>query len=61
MLLKYFCYKKEVQIKLLELQALPVESSEILNEYFLNLLIELCIVSKCIELYSDITNTNFGG
>jgi len=61
LLVRYFSLEKGVQIKLLELKALPGETSDILNEYVFNTLTKLNIVSKCIGLTADNTNTNFGG
>lgn len=61
LLVRYFSLEKGVQIKLLELKALPGETSEILNEYVFKSLTKLNIVFKCIGLSADNTNTNFGG
>lgn len=61
LLVRYFDSDKGIQVKLLELKDLPGESSEILNEYIFNTLLKVDIVSKCIGLSADNTNTNFGG
>lgn len=61
LLVRYFDSEKGIQVKLLELTDLPGESSEILNEYIFNTLLKLDVVSKCIGLSADNTNTNFGG
>lgn len=61
LLVRYFDSDMGIQVKLLELKDLSEESSEILNEYIFNTLLKVDIVSKCIGLYADNTNTNFGG
>lgn len=61
LLVRYFDDEKGIQIKLLQLQDLPGETSEQLNDYVFNTLSKFNLVSKCVGLSADNTNTNFGG
>lgn len=61
LLVRYFNCEKGIQVKLLQLQDLPGETSEQLNGYVFNTLKTHNLVDKCIGLAADNTNTNFGG
>lgn len=62
-LVRYFDPKTGVQVKLLELEALPGETSEIICNHLTTVLQKANIFSKFVGFSADNrpTNTNFGG
>ena len=61
LLVRYFDEEKGIQVKLLQLQDLPGETSDQLKDYVYNALSKFNLVEKCAGLSADNTNTNFGG
>lgn len=60
-MVRYFQPSTGVQVKLLELEALPGETSEIITNYLVRVLQNKNISNKVVGFCSDNTNTNFGG
>ncbi|XP_045783692.1 uncharacterized protein LOC123879843 [Maniola jurtina] len=61
-LIQYFNPEKGgIQVKLLELQALPNETAETISTYIHTILTDKNLLDKLIAFSADNTNTNFGG
>lgn len=60
-LIRYFDLKTGVQVKLLDLQALPGETSDIVCDHLIKLLQNANVLDKVVGFSADNTNTNFGG
>lgn len=58
---RYFHENSGVNVKVLELETLPGETSDQLNDYVLSVLNRNDLVSKLVGISADNTNTNFGG
>ncbi|KNE88569.1 hypothetical protein PSTG_18022, partial [Puccinia striiformis f. sp. tritici PST-78] len=53
--------QKGVQVKLLEVDELPGETSDILNNYIVTVVDKYDLNQKLLGLCADNTNCNFGG
>jgi hypothetical protein len=60
-LVRYFGYKTQVKIKILELKSLPGEISVIVSNYLSDCLTENGLVGKFVRLCAGNTNSNFRG
>lgn len=60
-LIRYFVPLHGIQVKILEVDNLPGESSDILTKYICDLLIKFNVNKKLLALCADNTNCNFGG
>jgi hypothetical protein len=58
---RYFHERSGVNVKVLELDTLPGETSDQLNDYVLSVLNRNDLVEKLVGISADNTNTNFGG
>jgi hypothetical protein len=60
-LVRFFDDKTGVNVKLLELQALPGETSDIICDHLISVVKNANVFDKIIGFSADNTNTNFGG
>lgn len=60
LLIQYFDYSKSIQTKLINLEALPSETSDEIFGYIKNSLEKLGLLEKVIGFAGDNCNTNFG-
>lgn len=58
---RYFHLHSGINVKVLELETLPGETSDQLNDYVLSVLSRNNLVNKLVGMSADNTNTNFGG
>lgn len=59
--IRYFHIDSGINVKVLELETLPGETSDRLNDYVFSVLNRNGLVDKVIGMSADNTNTNFGG
>ncbi|XP_053967833.1 uncharacterized protein LOC128869326 [Anastrepha ludens] len=60
-MVRYFSFKSGVKTKLLQINSIPGETSDIILEYVSTAIQKYSLSEKVVALSADNTNTNFGG